>query len=124
MENKMMMPASYNVLSNEEMTYTEGGAGEEAIVTAWAAYGTGYAIGAFVGAAISLGNMIWGVSKTTEWVKKEKAQGASFSEIVSKGADATFNYMGKSIWNSIVGVYTAVNLTVWWPVTAIAWAVA
>ena len=24
MENKMMMPASYNVLSNEEMTYTEG----------------------------------------------------------------------------------------------------
>ena len=26
MENKMMMPASYNVLSNEEMTYTEGGA--------------------------------------------------------------------------------------------------
>ena len=65
-----------------------------------------------------------GVSKTTEWVKKEKAQGASFSEIVSKGADATFNYMGKSIWNSIVGVYTAVNLTAWWPVTAIAWAVA
>ncbi len=26
MENKIMMPASYNVLSNEEMTYTEGGA--------------------------------------------------------------------------------------------------
>ena len=26
MENKIMMPASYNVLSCEEMTYTEGGA--------------------------------------------------------------------------------------------------
>ena len=25
MENKIMMPASYNVLSCEEMTYTEGG---------------------------------------------------------------------------------------------------
>ena len=27
MENKIMMPASYNVLSCEEMTYTEGGVG-------------------------------------------------------------------------------------------------
>ena len=26
MENKIMMPASYNVLSYDEMTYTEGGA--------------------------------------------------------------------------------------------------
>ena len=26
MENKIMMPASHNVLSCEEMTYTEGGA--------------------------------------------------------------------------------------------------
>ena len=35
MENKMMMPASYNVLSNEEMTYTEGGATVGQAVAAW-----------------------------------------------------------------------------------------
>ena len=35
MENKMMMPASYNVLSNEEMAYTEGGATVGQAVAAW-----------------------------------------------------------------------------------------
>ena len=35
MENKMMMPASYNVLSNEEMTYTEGGATVGQALAAW-----------------------------------------------------------------------------------------
>ena len=42
MEIKMMMPASYNVLSNEEMTYTEGGAtatlGETLAVWLWPSY--------------------------------------------------------------------------------------
>ena len=33
MENKIMMPASYNVLSCEEMTYTEGGATARATPT-------------------------------------------------------------------------------------------
>ena len=35
MENKIMMPASYNVLSCEEMTYTEGGVGVVQAVMAW-----------------------------------------------------------------------------------------
>ena len=41
MENKMMMPASYNVLSNEEMTYTEGGATVGQALAAW--FWPGYA---------------------------------------------------------------------------------
>ena len=35
MENKIMMPASYNVLSCEEMTYTEGGVGVVEAAMAW-----------------------------------------------------------------------------------------
>ena len=35
MENKIMMPASYNVLSCEEMTYTEGGASMAQALAAW-----------------------------------------------------------------------------------------
>lgn len=35
MENKIMMPASYNVLSCEEMTYTEGGATMVQAACAW-----------------------------------------------------------------------------------------
>ncbi len=35
METTMMMPASYNVLSYEEMTYTEGGATTVEALCAW-----------------------------------------------------------------------------------------
>ena len=47
MENKMMMPASYNVLSNEEMTYTEGGAtvGQALAAWFWPGYATQIGIG-------------------------------------------------------------------------------
>ncbi|SCG97461.1 hypothetical protein [uncultured Faecalibacterium sp.] len=41
MENKIMMPASYNVLSCEEMTYTEGGATVGQALAAW--FWPGYA---------------------------------------------------------------------------------
>ena len=39
MENKIMMPASYNVLSCEEMTYTEGGDGVGQAGDAWMTQG-------------------------------------------------------------------------------------
>ena len=48
MENKMMMPASYNVLSNEEMTYTEGGSQLGESLAAW--FYPGYAF--YVGVAM------------------------------------------------------------------------
>ena len=35
METTMMMPASYNVLSYDEMTYTEGGATMTQAIAAW-----------------------------------------------------------------------------------------
>ena len=41
MENKIMMPASYNVMSEEEMTYTEGGANTLQAVCAWLLPGYG-----------------------------------------------------------------------------------
>lgn len=42
MENKMMMPACYNVMTEEEMTYTCGGATTLEAVCAWIAPGYGY----------------------------------------------------------------------------------
>lgn len=35
MENKIMMPAYYNVMTEEEMTYTEGGANTVEAICAW-----------------------------------------------------------------------------------------
>ena len=118
---KMMMPAYYNILSTEEMTYTEGGSSYD---DAAASFAVSYLIGYGAGLALSLGNMVWGIGKTRNWIKEEKSKGATTSELMSRGVDAAFDYMNKSIWNAVVGVYTTVNLVGWWPVTAIAWVTA
>ena len=86
MEKKLMLPANYNVMNEEEMTYTSGGDG----------FTAPFAVGWTIGAVISVANLIWGLDQTRTWIKN----------------------------NKIVGVYTALNLTGWWPVTAIAWVTA
>ena len=85
MEKKLMLPANYNVMNEEEMTYTSGGDG----------FTAPFAVGWTIGAVISVANLIWGLDQTRTWIG-----------------------------NAIVGVYTALNLTGWWPVTAIAWVTA
>ena len=52
MENKMMMPACYSVMTEDEMTYTSGGDA-----------GTAYAVGWVIGTTISIANMVWGIGK-------------------------------------------------------------
>ena len=96
MENKMMMPACYSVMTEDEMTYTSGGDA-----------GTAYAVGWVIGTTISIANM-----------------GKSVTELAASGIDAFANYLNKSVGNAVVGVYTAINLAGWWPVTAVAWVTA
>ena len=107
MEKKLMLPANYNVMNEEEMTYTYGG--EDAP----SAFG-------IVGAVISVANLIWGLDQTRAWIKANKGKKNAF-DLAGEGIDASLRYMNKSIGNAIVGMYTAVNLAVWCPVTAIAW---
>lgn len=113
MENKIKMPAAYNVMNEEEMTYTYGGDNSDAA-----------ALGYLIGSTISIGNYIWGVAKTREWIKENK-EGRTFGQLLSKGMDDISAYMSQSLWNAISGGYTVVNVTSWslvlWPVTAIAW---
>lgn len=114
MEKKLMLPANYNVMNEEEMTYTCGGADTS----------TPFWIGWGIGTVISVANLIWGLDQTRSWIKSNKKDGQNVTDLAAKGIDAAANYMGKSIGNAIVGVYTALNLTSWWPVTAIAWVTA
>ena len=100
MEKKLMLPANYNVMNEEEMTYTSGGDG----------FTAPFAVGWTIGAVISVANLIWGLDQTRTWIKNNKKNGENITDL--------------SIGNAIVGVYTALNLTGWWPVTAIAWVTA
>lgn len=96
------------------MTYTNGGDG----------FTAPFAVGWTIGAVISVANLIWGLDQTRTWIKNNKKNGENITDLAAKGINAAADYMGKSIGNAIVGVYTALNLTGWWPVTAIAWVTA
>ena len=48
MEKKLMLPANYNVMNEEEMTYTSGGDG----------FTAPFAVGWTIGAVISVANLI------------------------------------------------------------------
>ena len=54
MEKKLMLPANYNVMNEEEMTYTSGGDG----------FTAPFAVGWTIGAVISVANLIWGLDQT------------------------------------------------------------
>lgn len=117
MKNDMMMPANYNALSEEELTYLCGGDGNDFLA--------GMGVPLLVVGAVSIGNMVWAISNTREWIKDNKRTdgdpATNVANLVLDGIDDTIAYASKSVWKSIVTVYTASNLATWWPVTAIAW---
>lgn len=116
MEKKMMMPANYNVMNDEEMTYTHGGAASDAVIIGYGLIGTAATI-------LSIGNLIWSVGVTRDWIAKNKKDTSveGLVNLAGKGVSDVANYASKSLWNAVVTVYTAINMTGWWPVTAIAW---
>lgn len=120
MDNKMMLPANYCVMDEEEMTYTCGG-DSNPITSVLSMFG----VPTMIIAAVSVANMIWGVSNTRSWIQKNKSTDMGSAEalasLVVNGIDSTVSYASKSVWNAVVTVCTAGNLLTWWPVTAIAW---
>ena len=84
MENIMMLPASYCVMNEEEMTYTSGGA-DANIVQAVAAV------------AIPIYGWIAGVSAIRDYRK------AHPTNWTSTGIDAWNKYMNKSVPNTVYG---------------------
>ena len=100
MEKKLMLPANYNVMNEEEMTYTSGGDG----------FTAPFAVGWTIGAVISVANLIWGLDQTRTWIKNNKKNGENITDLAAKGINAAADYMGKAIGNASVGGYTALNL--------------
>lgn len=121
MESKMMMPAAYNVLNEEEMLYTEGGKDFSISNKVLAAIGIPTAI---IG-VISLVDAVWGVAVTRSWITKNKKStgnvASDTADTAGRGIEAAVNYASKSILNAAISVVTASNMIVWWPITAIGW---
>ena len=68
MTNKLNLPASYAVMNEEEMTYTQGGSALGAAATV-------------VGAVVLGSSYLWGISQAKDWlsVKKNRAGWTSSS---------------------------------------------
>lgn len=100
MENKLMLPTSYNSLDEEELTYTDGGA-------------------SLAAGALYIYNYVWGLIETRSWLKNN--QTGNVFQTATKAVDATMDYMSTSLLNTVRAVITGVQLVVLWPVTAVAW---
>lgn len=114
---KLMMPAAYNVMSEEEMAYTEGGSAQD---TAALIY---YSSRAVLGIVV-FADYVWGVVTARNWISANKKKQPDVGSLLDKGVKDLSEYMGKSLGNALVGGLTAINVATQvalWPVTAIAW---
>ena len=106
MEKKMMMPANYNVMTEEEMTYTEGG------------YGLGLSLVASVlYTGVSIYNEIWAAKNIKNFVNSHKGQDTSVT--INAAVDQFKNYINKDVKSAVIGVYSVWNQLTWWPITGI-----
>ncbi len=106
MEKKMMILANYNVMTEEEMTYTQGGAsGLPSMI-----------VGVLV-TGISIYNEIWAAKNIKTFVNAHK--GDSASGFINAAVNDFSNYISKDIKSLVIGAYSALNQGFWWPVTGI-----
>lgn len=104
MEKKLMMPANYNVMTEEEMTYTEGGS-------------IGGTVVALAYAGISIYNEIWAAKNIKSFVNKHKNQNAS--NTINAAVNEFSAYINKDLQSAVIGIYSAWNQLAWWPVTGL-----
>ena len=107
MENKMKMPANYNVMNEEEMTYTQGGS----VVGA---------VSALAGTAFSiwgLYNYYKGMVATRAYVKAHKKQDAA--QLIEGGLNTYVNYMQKDLLSAFKGICAGGAAVSLFPITAL-----
>ena len=95
MTNKLNLPASYAVMNEEEMTYTQGGSAFGAAATV-------------VGAVVLGSSYLWGISQAKDWLSVKKNREGNFLTVTGRASDAIAADMAKSPSNFLRdGVSTA-----------------
>ena len=113
MEKKMMMPANYNVMTEEEMTYTNGGAGEAAAgIISLVALTAEVALG-----GLYLYNYYKGMVAARKYVAAHK--GEETGKMLEGGIDTYVNYMQKDITSAVKGIFAGIASVNLFPITAL-----
>ncbi len=107
MENNLHLPADYAPLTEDEMTYTQGGGAVDALGT----------VATIVGVCVMGASYIWGIGQTKQWLK-ENGTGNIFT-VLGKGTDALLADMSKSFSNAARDAVAAVSVVALWPVSLV-----
>lgn len=111
MENKMMMPANYNVLDEEEMTYIDGG---DAITGAVSLVSS---VAGLVMSGLYIFNYYKGMVATRNYIKAHK--GEDTSTLVDGGMNTYANYMSASPINAVKGIAAGLASMSFLPITVL-----
>lgn len=80
MDQKLYFPAEYAVLSNEEMTYTEGGSLSDS-------FGLLGMAATAVGAVVLASSYVWGIGQARDWVRTEGNQQGNVLTVLGRAID-------------------------------------
>lgn len=90
MKQDLHLPADYAVLSDNEMTYTQGGG---VISTLLGLYSTGATI---VGTGVLAASYAWGIQQTRDWLKQPGNKEGNIFTVYGRALDALSADMKKS----------------------------
>lgn len=109
MNKTMDLPAEYAVLSEDEMTYTSGGAD---IVQAFTTAAT------VVGAAVLGASYVWGISVSREWLRDKSNREGNLFTVLGRATDEIGADMAKSPANFLRDVVSGVMVVGLAPLSA------
>lgn len=105
-------PAEYAVLSQDEMTYTEGGGVNDAFNIATAA-------ATVVGVVVLGSSYIWGIGQARSWLKVEGNKEGNFFTVLGRAADAIGADMKQSAGNFVRDAVSTTMVVALAPLSAI-----
>ena len=106
MKNELNLPAAYAVLSEEEMTYTEGGAISvfSGLVAVFGVLGSSY---------------LWGIQQAKIWLKQDGNKNGNFFTVLGRACDAISADMSLSPSNALRDGVSATTMVLLAPLTAV-----
>lgn len=111
MEQKLKLPAGYAALSQEEMTYTEGG--DSGILGVMSMAATA------VGAVVLASSYVWGIGQARVWLKDETKLDGNFLTIAGRALDDVIADMAVSPSNFVRDAVSATMVVAFAPLSAI-----
>ena len=110
MNTNLNLPVGYTVLSEEEMTYTEGGS---AILTGLVA------VTSTIGFGVLGSSYIWGIQQGRAWLAQPDNKQGNFFTVLGRAADAVGEDMSKSAANFVRDAVSSTMVVALAPLSAV-----